>query len=117
MSKMVSLAINLANKSKEKKMYSKKLIELKAKRIERLLTPPEGREFYFSVYNPGGRQGYQIGWRDIKNGAEYPICYHAHVNGKTLYAMMEGIEIGFDLAKKSRALTWDSGLKPLSDPV
>jgi hypothetical protein len=89
-------------------MYSKKLIELKAKRIERLLTPPDGMEFYFSVYNPGDRQGYQIGWRDKKNGAECPIGYHTHIDGKILYNFMEGLEIGYDLAvKQQRELVSD----------
>jgi hypothetical protein len=70
------------------------LIRLKARRIADLLPKREGLEVVLSVYNPGGKNLYQLNWKDEKNGGEWHIGYNCHIDGKTFYAFMEGIEAG-----------------------
>ena len=74
---------------------TKELIRLKARRIADILPKREGLEVVLSVWNPGGgRNLYQLNWKEDETGGEWHIGYNCHIDGKSFYAFLEGIEAG-----------------------
>lgn len=82
---------------------TKQIIELKVKRLATFLKR-EGYDLSLSCYNPGGgRNLYQLNWKNRENGGEIHLSYNAHISGQELYLFMEGIEVGYDQAHLTKS--------------